>query len=166
MNTIELNAILYYADYLSLRTISKPVTDNCKYYFIHNTPINSVYIVDLTPFYDEDNLFYKQAKEEYNELKNKFGEAGVMSFLENISDLKACGTVGAKQMLKCIHRYSTTIDRKKAFSRYYRWLDKQKYIQFVEDENGEKIEQECSRYVAHSERMRGKQIIYQSPEMA
>ena len=38
-----------------------------------------------------------------------------MSFLENISDLKACGTVGAKQMLKCIHRYSTTIDRKKAF---------------------------------------------------
>ena len=124
MNTIELNAILYYADYLSRRTISKPVTDNCQYYFIHNTPINSAYIVDLTPFYDEDNLFYKQAKEEYNELKNKFGEAGVMSFLENISDLKACGTVGAKQMLKCIHRYSTTIDRKKAFSRYYRWLDK------------------------------------------
>ena len=111
MNTIELNAILYYADYLSLRTISKPVTDNCKYYFIHNTPINSAYIVDLIPFYDENNLFYKQAKE-------------VMSFLENISDLKACGTVGAKQMLKCIHRYSTTIDRKKAFSRYYRWLDK------------------------------------------
>ena len=65
MNTIELNAILYYADYLSLRTISKPVTDNCKYYFIHNTPINSAYIVDLIPFYDEDNLFYKQAKEEY-----------------------------------------------------------------------------------------------------
>lgn len=124
MNTIELNAILYYADYLSLRTISKPVTDNCKYYFIHNTPINSTYIVDLIPFYDEDNLFYKQAKEEYDELKNKFGEAGVMSFLENISDLKACGTVGAKQMLKSIHRYSTTIDRKKAFSRYYRWLDK------------------------------------------
>lgn len=50
MNTIELNAILYYADYLSLRTISKPVTDNCKYYFIHNTPINSAYIVDLIPF--------------------------------------------------------------------------------------------------------------------
>lgn len=124
MNTIELNAILYYADYLSLRTISKPVTDNCKYYFIHNTPINSACIVDLIPFYDEDNLFYKQAKEEYDDLKNKFGEAGVMSFLENISDLKACGTVGAKQMLKCIHRYSTTIDRKKAFSRYYRWLDR------------------------------------------
>lgn len=166
MNTIELNAILYYADYLSLRTISKPVTDNCKYYFVHNTPINSAYIVNLEPFYDKDNLFYKQAEDEYNELKDKFGEAGVMSFLENISDLKACGTVGAKQMLKCIHRYSTTIDRKKAFSRYYRWLDKQKYIQFVESENGEQVEQECSRYVAHSERMRGKQIIYQSPEMA
>ena len=166
MNTIELNAILYYADYLSLRSISTPVTDNCKYYFIHNTPINSTYIVDLTPFYDENNQFYKQAENEFTQLKNKFGEAGVMSFLENISELRACGTVGAKQMLKCIHRYSTTIDRKKAFSRYYRWLDKQKYIQFVEDKNGDRIEQECSRYIAHSERMLGKQIVYQSPEMA
>lgn len=166
MNTIELNAILYYADYLSLRAICKPVTDNCKYYFVHDTPINSAYIVDLEPFYDSTNQFYKQAKLEYEELKNKFGEAGVMSFLENISELKYCGTVGAKQMLKCIHRYSTTIDRKKAFSRYYRWLDKQKYIQFVEDEDGVEQEQECSRYVAHIERMRGKRILYKGDEMA
>lgn len=43
---IQHNTILYYADYLSLRDISIPVTDNCKYYFIHGIPINSAYIVD------------------------------------------------------------------------------------------------------------------------
>ena len=39
MNEIELNAILYYADLLSLKDISIPVTDNCKWFFIHNNPI-------------------------------------------------------------------------------------------------------------------------------
>lgn len=34
MTNIEHNAILYYADVLSLKETSKPVTDNCKYYFI------------------------------------------------------------------------------------------------------------------------------------
>ena len=35
MNDIELNAILYYADFLSLKDVSQPVTDNCKYFFVH-----------------------------------------------------------------------------------------------------------------------------------
>ena len=87
-----------------------------------------------------------------------------MSFIENISELKFCGTVNAKQMLKCIHRYSTNIDRKNAFSRYYKWHDKQKYIQFVLDEDGLEKEQECSRYVALFERSRGKRIVYKNPE--
>lgn len=47
LDIIELNAILYYADYLSLKEESKAVTDNCKYYFIYGSPINSAYIVDL-----------------------------------------------------------------------------------------------------------------------
>lgn len=164
MNNAEISAILYYADYLSLKATSKPVTDNCKYYFIHDTPLNASFIVDLSPFYSTDNVFYKQSVEEYNQLKNKFGESGVVSFIENIAELKFCGTVNAKQMLKCIHRYSTSIDRKNAFSRYYKWHDKQKYIQFVLDEDGIEKEQECSRYVAHFERSRGKRIIYKSPE--
>ena len=29
MNHIELNAILFYADYMSLRDTCEPVTDNC-----------------------------------------------------------------------------------------------------------------------------------------
>lgn len=43
---IKHNAILYYADYLSLKDTSTTLTDNCKYYFIYGAPINSAYIVD------------------------------------------------------------------------------------------------------------------------
>lgn len=66
MNNAEISAILYYADYLSLKATSKPVTDNCKYYFIHDTPLNASFIVDLSPFYSTDDVFYKQSVEEYN----------------------------------------------------------------------------------------------------
>lgn len=40
MNVIELSAILYYADFLALKTENRTVTDNCKYMFIYGTPIN------------------------------------------------------------------------------------------------------------------------------
>lgn len=58
MNDIELNAILYYADFLSLQAISVPVTDNCKYFYIHKVPINSCYILDLEPIFDENNTYF------------------------------------------------------------------------------------------------------------
>lgn len=51
MTHIELNAILYYADFLSLKHACHPVTDNCKYFFIHGCPMNSAYIVDMEPEY-------------------------------------------------------------------------------------------------------------------
>ena len=55
MTNIELNYILYYADFLSLKHENHPVNDNCKYFFIHEHPINSAYIVNLEPEYDPDN---------------------------------------------------------------------------------------------------------------
>lgn len=55
LNIVELNSILYYADFISLRETSTTVTDNCKYYFIYNSPINSAYLVDSQPFYDPEN---------------------------------------------------------------------------------------------------------------
>lgn len=61
IDIIEHNAILYYADYLRLKEESKTVTDNCKYYFIYGSPINSAYLVDLQPFYDENDKYYIQA---------------------------------------------------------------------------------------------------------
>lgn len=111
MNDIELNAILYYADLLSLKDISTPVTDNCKWYFIHNTPINSAYIVDNKPIYDENNKYFIQAKEEYTKLKSKFLTDGVESIVGHICNLDALGCINAEQMLKCIHQYSSRRER-------------------------------------------------------
>ena len=71
MTHAELNAILYYADFLSLKQESKPVTDNCKYFFIQGTPINSAYIVDMEPEYDKDNPYLIQAYQEYQQLEEK-----------------------------------------------------------------------------------------------
>lgn len=65
INNIELNAILFYADYLSLRATSTPVTDNCKYFFIYRCPINSAFIAGVAPVYDVSNPYYKQSYAEY-----------------------------------------------------------------------------------------------------
>ena len=111
MNDIELNAILYYADLLSLKDTSTPVTDNCKWYFIHNTPINSAYIVDNKPIYDENNKYFIQAKEEYAKLKSKFLSDGVENIVGHICNLDALGCINAEQMLKCIHKYSSRRER-------------------------------------------------------
>lgn len=112
MNLIELNAILYYADFLSLKAKSHPVTDTCKYFFIHGVPINSAYIVDLEPVYDEENEYFQQAKAEYIIIRDKFGEDGVESFIDDICNIRACGSVDAERMLQCIHQFSSKRDRK------------------------------------------------------
>jgi len=61
MNDIELNAILFYADYLSLKGSSQPVTDNCKYFFVYGCPVNSAFILDMEPIYDPENEYYLEA---------------------------------------------------------------------------------------------------------
>lgn len=152
MNDIEHNAVLYYADMLSLKETSTPVTDNCKYYFIHNAPINSAYIVDLQPIYDENNIYYRQAIEEFNKLKDKFADKAITDLIGHICNLDAMGTVNAEQMLKCIHQYSSRRERAQSFSRYYNWRSNQTYTHKTINENGDIVEEKCSRYVAHFER--------------
>lgn len=153
MNNIELNAVLYYADYLSLKAISQPVTDNCKYFFIHGAPINSAFILDLKPEYDERNRYFQQAKIEYEIIRDKFGDEGVESFIDDICSIKAAGSVNAEQMLKSIHFYSTKRDRKTAFNDYYNWRNSQKYTHITINEDGAPQEIECTRYIYHVERM-------------
>lgn len=149
-NNIEQNAILYYADFLSLRDTCTPVTDNCKYYFVYGAPINAAILCGNKPIYDVENKYYIQAYNEYTSLKDQFGDEGAMSFIEQISNLKALGTVNAKQMLQCIHQYDSRSDRKAAFRKYEKWLSNQKYeIQTINDD-GELEYTQCTRYVAHS----------------
>ena len=103
MNNIELNAILYYADFLSLKARCHPVTDTCKYFFIHGVPINSAFIVDLEPIYNVEDPYFKQAYAEYEIIKNKFGDEGIESFIDDICCIRACGSMDAERMLQCIH---------------------------------------------------------------
>ena len=152
MNDIELNAILYYADFLSLKATSQPVTDNCKYFFIYNTPINSAFIAQVKTKYDKDNKYLEKARQEYLLLRNQFGDDGVNSFVEKICNLSACGAVDAIQMLKCIHHYSSKKERKTAFNNYYKWRDEREYSHLTINDNGDPEYTKCSKYVAHYER--------------
>jgi len=106
MNIFELNAILFYADYLSLKDISIPVTDNCKYFYIHGVPMNSAFILDLEPDYDMQNKYLQQAQIEYEIIKDKYGDEGIDSFIDDVCCIKACGCVDANRMLQRIHQYS------------------------------------------------------------
>ena len=162
MNIFELNAILFYADYLSLKAISQPVTDNCKYFYIHGFPINSAFILDLKPEYDEQNRYFRQAVVEYELIKNKYGDDGVESFIDDICSIRACGCVDAERMLKCIHQYSTKKERKEAFGIYYDWKNSQMYTHITINEDGDPQEKECSKYVYHAERMLGKSGLVRS----
>lgn len=153
MNNIELNAILYYADFLSLQSISIPVTDNCKYFYIHGTPINSCYILDLEPVYNEENPYFQQSLAEYTLLKDKFGEEGAVSFIENLANLSARGCVTAEQMMNCIHQFSSKIERKQAFQTYNKWKKHNIYTHTLINEDGQPEDRECTAYTYHVERM-------------
>ena len=152
MTDIELNAILYYADFLSLKHENHPVTDNCKYFFIHGQPINSAFILDLEPEYDEDNQYILQAQAEFETLAEKYDEDAAMSFIEEICSLKACGCVDAEIMLRCIHQFSTKHERKQAFTAYNKWKKEQFYSHITFNENGDPQETPCTRYFYHAER--------------
>ena len=151
MNTVELNAILYYADYLSLKAISQPVTDNCKYFFIHGCPITSAFILNLEPIYDVNNKYYLQAYREYEIIKDQFYEDGVMSFINDICFIRSCGMVDAKRMLQNIHMFATNQERKQAFKEYNQWKAQQKYTRKIIDEDGNPRELECTRFFKHAE---------------
>lgn len=153
MNQAELSAVLFYADYLSLKAVSQPVTDNCKYFYIYGTPINSCFILDLEPIFDESNRYFQQAKIEYEVIKNKYGDEGVETFIDDVCCIRACGSVDAERMLKRIHQYSNKKERKQAFDAYYNWKNTQKYTRVTINENGVPLEQSCRSYVYHVERM-------------
>ena len=143
--------ILYYADFLSLKDISIPVTDNCKYYYIHDNPINSAYLDKRKPFYNVDNKYLIQAQNEIGQIKDVFNEDGTISFLGRICNLQALGTVDGKQMLDCIHIYSEKKTRKTALDTYTNWKNNKKYFHTTLDDDGDPRRTECSQYVARAE---------------
>ena len=151
MTQIELNYILYYADFLSLKHANHPVTDNCKYFFIHEHPINSAYILDLEPEYDPDNQYIAQAMAEYQTIQEKFDGSAAMSFIDDICFIRACGMVDAERMLQHIHMFSTKQERKQAFQEYKNWKKQNFHTHKTFDEDGNPQETRCTTYVKHAE---------------
>lgn len=151
MNYAELNSILYYADYISLKQECKPVTDVCKYFFVHGFPINIRFLDNGRPEYDENNKYFIEAYTLYNKIKDQFGEDEAQSFIDDLCYIRATGVVDAEQMLKFIHIYSSKQDRRDAISRYNRWKNSKKYTHIVLNDQGDPIEQECTIYVKHAE---------------
>lgn len=151
INYIELSAILYYADFLSMKEKSIPVSDNCKYFFVYNAPINSSYIAGVKPMFDEDNEYFKQSFTEYMHLRRSFGEDGIMSFVNSICNLSSCGKVSGEDMLRCLHRYSQKSERINALNKYKQHVKSTKYTHLIKQEDGKQSRVECTKYIAHEE---------------
>lgn len=151
LNIVELNAILYYADFLSMQELSIPVTDTCKYFFVHQVPMNACYIADVEPIFDPNNKYFKQSRDEFTALRDKFGDDGAMSFIEDISSIRACGCVSGERMLQCIHRYSPRKKYEKALQKYTDWKNGLIYKHIIKDDDGKSIVANCSKEIAHVE---------------
>lgn len=54
-------------------------------------------------------------------------------------------------MMKYIHRYDEKRERDKAFRAFKYNRSKKKYTHITKNDDGEIIEEECSKYVAHAE---------------
>ena len=159
MNEIELNAILYYADYLSLQNISQPVTDTCKYFFIHGCPINAAYLSNVEPIYDIENPYLNEAYKQFLLIRDRYQEDGVMSFINDICFIRSCGMVDGMRMLQQIHMFSTKQERKQAIRKYKSWQSELQYTHTVTDEDGKQQQIPCTKYFKHAEIARKGQDI-------
>lgn len=162
MGQLEMSAILYYADFLSLQYQDRPCTESCKYFFVHGVPMNIAYLINQEPVYDVDNQWFQKSLKEYSMLKHKFGDDGAISFLKNICNLGVAGSVNATQMMKYIHRYDEKPERDKAFMRFKENRSKKIYTHITRNDDGEITQEQCSKYVAHAERNVQASRLYKS----
>lgn len=145
LELLDINAVLYYADYLSLHDIFIPVTDTCKYFIVYGAPVNAAYIAGNAPVYDNTNKYYEQALSELYDLQNKVGKDGMMSFLRNLCNVFAIGNISGVQMLNCILYYEDKRIKRKARQTY---TDYMKSIRYVHDNDEETTIN--SKYVEHT----------------
>lgn len=151
MNEAELSAILYYADLLSMKSTSHPITNNCKYFFVHKTPMHISFIVNQLPQFDKEDQYFQQSLNEYRMLTDKYGNDGAMSFINNLCNLGVAGSVNGLQMLKYIHRYTDNYNKYKAFKEYKQYIKDQKYTFQSKNDDGELETRPCTKYIANDQ---------------
>lgn len=151
MNEAELSAILYYADLLSMKSTSHPITNNCKYFFVHKTPMHISFIVNQLPQFNKEDQYFQQSLNEYRMLTDKYGNNGAMSFINNLCNLGVAGSVNGLQMLKYIHRYTDKYNKYKAFKEYGQYIKNQKYTFQSRNDDGELETRPCTKYIANDQ---------------
>ena len=162
MNKVEFNSILFYADYLSLKDTSTPVTNPCKYFFVHGVPMNMAYIAQVLPEVDLNNKYVKQSSSEYFLLKDTFGEDGAQSFINSLGEIQSSGMADGERLLRQIHQYSTRDQRGCALAKYRNFLRSKTYTHTTINENGDPQETECKKYVYDAERVLKLKGIFKS----
>lgn len=151
LNDCELSAVLYYADMLSLQHAHKSVTETTKYFYVHYSPMHISYILGQEPAYDHNNPWFLKALGEYEMLKDKYGIDGATSFVENMCNLGIAGSVNDTQMMKYLHRYDDKHDRAVAFKKFKENKQNRVFKHLTRNDDGEVIEEQCTKYVAHAE---------------
>lgn len=151
INQIEYNAILFYADVLSLQERSIPVTDSCKYFYVYGVPMHILSICGYKVNLSVYNKYFKQSYKTYIILRDKYGEEGIKTFIDNICAISLCGMLDAERILKCIHQYDDKSSLTYALNKYYRWKSKQSYTHTILDDEDRKRESECTKYIKHYE---------------
>lgn len=152
MTDLQKNLILYLADFFSMQEQNIPVTDTCKYFFINRAPLNIQYIATGNIDIDFDNPYVKNSILTLKMLNNNLTEKDAISFVTNLCEIQASGIVDGYRMLQFIYQYDEKM-KKKALRTYRKHTKNQTFTHKVKDDDGEEIEVECSKYIAHADRM-------------
>lgn len=146
---MNLNAVLFYADYLSLHDLYTPITDTCKYYIIFGMPINAAYIQGSGPIYNKESKYFKQSVDELQKIYKKTGPEGVISFLQNICNVFALGNIDGIKMLNCMFYYENKKIKNISRSTYTKYMKSIRYKHVVE-EDGVETAISNTKYVEHA----------------
>lgn len=87
--------------------------------------------------------------EELDAIHKKYGKDGVMSYIDDICYIRACGAVDAETMLNYSLRWAAPETKKRARTEYNQYLQDQHYYITITDEDGLPKQIECTRYVAY-----------------
>lgn len=146
---MNLNAVLFYADYLSLHDLYIPVTDTCKYYIIFGVPINAAFIHGSGPIYDKESKYFKQSADELQKIYKKTGPEGVISFLQNMCNVFSLGNIDGIGMLNCIFYYESRKIKNISRSTYTKYMKSLQYEHQLE-EDGIITTTTNTKYVEHA----------------
>ena len=73
-----------------------------------------------------------------------------MSFIDDICYIRACGMVDAELMLNYSLKWAGKETRKAALAEYNQYLDNQHYYITITDDDGNRKQVECTKYVAYN----------------